>query len=68
MKELDKEMDYFTGQLAKYQRPALEAMTKVLWEGTENWDSLLETRAEMSGKLGLAPETKTIMERIKKKS
>ena len=68
IKELDKEMDFFVNQLAKYERPALEAMTKVLWEGTENWDILLETRAAMSGKLGLAPETKNILERIKKKT
>ena len=68
IKELDKELDFFTAQLAKYERPALEAMTKVLWEGTEHWGSLLEKRAEMSGKLGLSPETKNILERIKKKT
>ena len=68
IKELDKEVGFFAGQLASYERPALEVMTKVLWEGTEHWDTLLETRAEMSGKLGLSPETKSILERIKKKS
>ena len=68
IKELDKEMEFFISQLSGYERPALEAMTKVLWEGTENWDSLLKTRAEMSGKLGLAPETKNILERMKKKT
>ncbi|MCX2718401.1 enoyl-CoA hydratase/isomerase family protein [Lentiprolixibacter aurantiacus] len=68
IKELDKELDFFVSQLAKYQRTALEAMTKVLWEGTEHWITLLENRAEMSGKLGLSPDTKRILERIKKKS
>ena len=68
IKELDKELDFFVSQLAKYEREALKAMTKVLWEGTEHWDTLLETRAEMSGKLGLSSETKSILDRIKKKT
>jgi methylglutaconyl-CoA hydratase len=68
IKELDREIEFFTAQMAQYERPALQAMTRVLWEGTEHWDTLLETRAEMSGKLGLSPETKSILERIRKKS
>ena len=67
IKELDKELDYFVTQLATFQRPALEAMKKVLWEGTEHWGELLETRAEMSGRLGLLPETKQVLENIRKK-
>ena len=67
VKEMDKELEHFTAKLSDYQRPALEAMKGVLWEGTEQWGDLLKKRAEMSGKLALSPETKKILEGIKKK-
>ncbi len=66
--EMDKELEHFTASLSAYQRPALEAMKGVLWEGTEHWESLLQKRAEMSGKLALSQETKSVLERIKNKS
>ncbi|NNJ38648.1 MAG: enoyl-CoA hydratase/isomerase family protein, partial [Flavobacteriaceae bacterium] len=34
---------------------------------TEEWELLLQKRAEMSGKLALSPETKGILEGIKNK-
>ena len=68
IKEMDKELEFFAVQLSSYQRPALQEMKKVLWEGTENWGALLEKRAKMSGNLALSPETKALLERIKKKS
>ena len=67
MKEMDKELEFFAAKLTSYQRPALQAMKQVLWEGTENWDALLKKRAEMSGMLALSPETKAVLEKIKMK-
>ncbi|MBT8208902.1 MAG: enoyl-CoA hydratase/isomerase family protein [Eudoraea sp.] len=67
IKEMDKELAYFTEKLSEYQRPALEVMKGILWEGTEEWGLLLQKRAEMSGKLALSPETKGILEGIKNK-
>ncbi len=66
MKEMDKELDIFTSQLATCPTAALQAMKKTLWEGTEHWDQLLFQRAEKSGRLSLTPETKEILARIKK--
>ena len=66
IKEMDKELDLYASQLAALPSAALQAMKKVLWEGTEHWDQLLFQRAEMSGQLSLTPETKEILARIKK--
>ena len=67
IKEMDRELGYFVAKLSEYQRPALEAMKAVLWEGTEQWGQLLQKRAEMSGNLALSKETKAILEGIKNK-
>lgn len=40
-------------------------LKKTFWEGTENWDELLETRAEMSGRLVLSDYTKTALDKVK---
>ncbi len=66
IKEMDRELDLYTSQLADLSSAALQAMKKVLWEGTEHWDQLLFQRAEMSGKLSLTPQTREILARIKK--
>lgn len=66
VKELDKEMDIFSQKLASYNPEALSAMKKVLWEGTENWDSLLADRARISGRLVLSDFTKNALAQFKK--
>ena len=63
--EMDKELDIHTQKMATYNPEALSAMKKVLWEGTENWDSLLAERAELSGKLALSDATKKALEKFK---
>lgn len=64
--ELDKELEFFTLKLASYNPEALSEMKKVLWEGTENWDSLLYERASISGKLVLSDFTKNALNQFKK--
>ncbi|SDQ12323.1 enoyl-CoA hydratase/isomerase family protein [Flagellimonas zhangzhouensis] len=64
--EMDKELDIQLQKLATYNPEALSKMKKVLWEGTEHWDSLLLERAEASGKLALSPNTKQALEKFKK--
>lgn len=66
VKELDKEMDIFSQKLASYNPEALSAMKKVLWEGTESWDSLLADRARISGRLVLSDFTKNALAQFKK--
>jgi len=64
--ELDKEVEYLALKLASYNPEALKEMKKVLWEGTENWDILLDKRAEISGKLVLSDFTKKALQKFKK--
>lgn len=66
VKELDKELDIFTSKLAGYNPEALGAMKKVLWEGTEEWDTLLADRARISGRLVLSDFTREALGRLKK--
>lgn len=66
IKTMDKELDFFTRDLASYNSEALLQMKKVLWEGTDHWDSLLTERAKISGKLALSPNTKRALENFKK--
>lgn len=63
---LDKELDIFTQKLASYNPDALSAMKKVLWEGTENWGTLLKERAAISGTLVLSDFTKNALAQFKK--
>ena len=65
-KTMDKEIFFFTEKLATYNPEAIKAMKKVLWDGTENWETLLLERAEMSGNLALSPNTKEALEKFKK--
>lgn len=66
IQELDKELDSFTQKLAGYNPEALADMKKVLWEGTENWDTLLADRAKISGRLVLSDFTKNALAQFKK--
>lgn len=64
--EMDKELGFFTQRLADYNPAALYEMKKALWEGTENWGSLLQERAAISGELVLSEFTKTALSKFKK--
>jgi len=64
--EMDKEVDNFALKLSQYNPEALKEMKKVLWEGTEHWDILLEERAKISGKLVLSESTKSALLKFKK--
>lgn len=48
---LDSDIDLFARKLARSNPQAMAKMKAVFWQGTENWDHLLEERAEMSGAL-----------------
>ncbi|KUO67860.1 MAG: enoyl-CoA hydratase [Lutibacter sp. BRH_c52] len=64
--EMDKEVDNLALKLSQYNPKALKEMKKVLWEGTEHWDILLEERAKISGKLVLSETTKNALLKFKK--
>lgn len=65
-KELDKEIQFFAEKLSSYNPDALVGMKKILWEDTENWDTLLAKRAELSGTLVLSDFTKNALAKFRK--
>lgn len=64
--ELDTEIEAFANKLASYNPEALSEIKKIFWEGTENWNTLLYERAEISGKLVLSDFSKKALNQFKK--
>ncbi|HQZ25364.1 MAG TPA: enoyl-CoA hydratase/isomerase family protein [Flavobacterium sp.] len=64
--ELDTEIAAFANKLASYNPEALTEIKKVFWEGTDNWNTLLYERAEISGKLVLSDFSKKALNQLKK--
>lgn len=63
---LDTAVALFASKLASNNLEALAEIKKTLWEGTENWNTLLYERAAISGKLVLSDFTKNALRQIKK--
>jgi len=63
---LDTAIAEFTSKLASYNPEALFEMKKIIWEGTEHWESLLLERAAITGKLVLSDFTRKALEQFKK--
>lgn len=63
-KMLDLEINSFAKKIASYNPDALLEMKKVFWENTENWNTLLYERAEMSGKLILSDFSRNALNQI----
>jgi len=55
--EMDKGIEGLAAKLATSNPEAMAMLKKIMWEGTENWDTLLIERAGMSGKLVLSDFT-----------
>lgn len=64
--ELDSAVEDFAQKLSSYNPQALSEMKKIIWEGTENWDSLLLERAAITGKLVLSDFTRNALTQFKK--
>lgn len=63
---LDAEVENFAKKLNSYNPEALYEMKKIIWEGTEQWESLLFERAAITGKLVLSDFTKNALLQFKK--
>lgn len=63
--ELDKHLNILAGKLAKGSVSAMYELKKILWQGTEDWDQLLEKRAEISGELVMSDFTKEFIKSFK---
>ena len=56
--EMDVAIQTLATKLSLSNPEAMSALKKVFWEGTENWDTLLSSRASISGKLVLSDFTR----------
>lgn len=66
IRQVDEAIENLAEKLASYHPTAVQEMKKVLWKDTNNWDVLLEQRAEISGKLVVSDFTKKALEKFKK--
>jgi methylglutaconyl-CoA hydratase len=64
--DLDAAVNALTEKLAKFSPEAMAKLKTVFWEGSENWDQLLEERAAVSGKLVLSDFTRRAIQKFKK--
>lgn len=64
---LDKAVSSLIKKLTENSPQAMKELKSVFWEGTEDWDQLLEKRAEISGKLVLSDFTKKYIEAFRTK-
>ncbi|MCP2028029.1 methylglutaconyl-CoA hydratase [Flavobacterium sp. HSC-32F16] len=63
---LDAEVESFTQKLSSYNPEALKEMKKIIWEGTEQWESILFERAAITGKLVLSDFSRDALLQFKK--
>ena len=62
---LDARIDAHAKELAAYSPEAMAELKKVMWRGTEDWDTLLPERAAISGRLVLSEFTRNAIARFK---
>lgn len=65
--DLNQAVRELATQLATSSPEAMRDLKAVLWKGTEDWDLLLEQRAEISGRLVLSDFTKNFIKKFKEK-
>jgi methylglutaconyl-CoA hydratase len=66
--ELDAAIAALAEKLSMSNPEAMQLLKKAFWKGTENWDTLLIERAEMSGKLVLSDFTVNAINKFKAKA
>jgi len=64
--EMDVAIQTLGEKLAVSNPESMQALKKVMWEGTEDWDKLLMERAAMSGKWVLSDFTRDTLMNLKK--
>ena len=67
VEEMDVEIEKLATTLSNSNLQAMKGLKKIMWEGTDHWDTLLMERAASSGKLVLSDFTKNAIEKFKRK-
>ena len=65
VEQMDEAVNKLADNMARGSNAAMTELKNVLWQGTENWDNLLEERAEISGRLVLSDFTKKYIQSFK---
>lgn len=68
VQEMDAAISSLAKILSQSNPEAMTSLKKVFWEGTENWDTLLTDRAEISGKLVVSEFTVNAINKFKTQS
>jgi methylglutaconyl-CoA hydratase len=61
---LDEAVNTLAEKLASYHPEALAGLKQILWEGTDDWDNVLNERAAISGELVLSEFTQQALQRF----
>jgi methylglutaconyl-CoA hydratase len=62
---LDQRIAAHAHELAAYSPEAMAELKRVMWRGTEDWDTLLADRAAISGRLVLSEFTRNAIAAFK---
>ena len=65
--EMDVKINKLATTLSQSNPEAMQELKKIMWAGTDHWDTLLMERTENSGKLVLSDFTKNAIEKFKTK-
>jgi methylglutaconyl-CoA hydratase len=65
--ELDEAVAELARKISGFNPDAVAQLKKIFWKGTEDWDELLEERAEINGRLVLSEFTKNYIKQFKSK-
>jgi methylglutaconyl-CoA hydratase len=65
---MDESISRLANQLAHSSPEAMTELKHIFWKGTEDWDELLNQRAEISGRLVLSSFTKEAIAQFKSKA
>lgn len=65
--EMDEAITALVSDLTSSNPEAMKELKQIFWEGTDHWDTLLEQRAAISGRLVLSEFTRNSIHSFKKK-
>lgn len=65
--DLDHRIELLAADLSKANPDSLKQLKEIFWQGTEEWSSMLEKRASISGKLILSDYTRNYIAQFRKK-
>lgn len=65
--KLDKKIEELATKLSRVNPSAMRELKKIIWKGTDHWDTLLEQQAEISSRLALSDYTKNSINKFKNK-